>query len=149
MPPPEWKPASSAYQHKLHGLIVNGPIEQNIFGKGGVYECLHIQKKSLSLKEYKEKMGVFDRITDELTADQVEEMVTLPLSSSGRISSSHHHFMELISSAPSWIKLQGLGTSVPSTPSSAMPSTATSEESPLPTATWARGRHCFAGIRKT
>jgi [histone H3]-trimethyl-L-lysine9/36 demethylase len=30
--------------------MINGPIEQNIFGKGGVYECLHIQKKSLSLK---------------------------------------------------------------------------------------------------
>jgi [histone H3]-trimethyl-L-lysine9/36 demethylase len=87
VPPPEWKPASSAYHARLHGLIVNGPIEQNIFGKGGVYECLHIQKKSLSLKEYKEKMGVFDRITDDLSADQVEEMVLLPLCSFGRTSS--------------------------------------------------------------
>ncbi len=51
--------------------MVNGPIEQNIFGKGGVYECLHIQKKSLSLKEYKEKMGVFDKITDGLASDDV------------------------------------------------------------------------------
>jgi jumonji domain-containing protein 2 len=55
--------------------MVSGPIEQNIFGKGGVYECLHIQKKSLSLKEYKDKMGVFDKITDGLTPDQVEDMV--------------------------------------------------------------------------
>jgi jumonji domain-containing protein 2 len=44
-------------------LAINGPIEQNIFGKSGVYECLHIQKKSLSLKEYRSKVGVFDRIT--------------------------------------------------------------------------------------
>jgi jumonji domain-containing protein 2 len=50
---------------------VNGPIEQNIFGKGGVYECLHIQKKSLTLKDYKVKMGVFDKITDNLTANEV------------------------------------------------------------------------------
>jgi jumonji domain-containing protein 2 len=44
-------------------LVINGPIEQNIFGKSGVYECLHTQKKSLSLKEYRSKVGVFDRIT--------------------------------------------------------------------------------------
>lgn len=74
IPPPEWKARCTNYQHKLEGLVVNGPIEQNIFGKGGVYECLHIQKKSLTLKEYKYKMGVFDKITDGLTADQVESM---------------------------------------------------------------------------
>lgn len=71
IPPPEWKATSSSYQARLNGLMVNGPIEQNIFGKGGVYECLHIQKKSLSLKEYKEKMGVFDKITDGLASDEV------------------------------------------------------------------------------
>lgn len=71
IPPPEWKATSSSYQTRLNGLMVNGPIEQNIFGKGGVYECLHIQKKSLSLKEYKEKMGVFDKITDGLASDEV------------------------------------------------------------------------------
>jgi jumonji domain-containing protein 2 len=51
--------------------MISGPIEQNIFGKGGVYECLHIQKKSMSLKEYKLKMGVFDKITDGLSANEV------------------------------------------------------------------------------
>lgn len=79
--------------------MVNGPIEQNIFGKGGVYECLHIQKKSLSLKEYKEKMGVFDKITDGLTPSQVEDMVIPFLYSFGRISSSLLHFTALICSA--------------------------------------------------
>lgn len=49
-------------------LTVNGPIEQNIFGKGGVYECLHIQKKSMTLEEYKQKTGVFDKITKNLSA---------------------------------------------------------------------------------
>ena len=51
--------------------MIHGPIEQNIFGKGGVYECLHIQKKSMSLKEYRTKMGVFDKITDALTSSEV------------------------------------------------------------------------------
>lgn len=58
---------------------MNGPIEQNIFGKGGVYECLHIQKKSMTLKEYRTKMGVFDKITSHLPASEVEEMVTMKL----------------------------------------------------------------------
>lgn len=64
VPPPGWKPASSLYSAKLNDLLVKGPIEQNIFGKGGVYECLHIQKKSLPLSEYKAKMGVFDKIAE-------------------------------------------------------------------------------------
>ena len=58
---------------------MNGPIEQNIFGKGGVYECLHIQKKSMTLKEYRTKMGVFDKITSNLPASEIEEMVTMKL----------------------------------------------------------------------
>jgi jumonji domain-containing protein 2 len=48
-------------------LTISGPIEQNIFGKGGIYECLLIQKKSMSLKEYRVKTGVFDKISEGLT----------------------------------------------------------------------------------
>jgi jumonji domain-containing protein 2 len=59
--------------------MITGPIEQNIFGKSGVYECLHIQKKSMSFKEYRLKMGVFDRITEGLAPDAVEAMVTVKL----------------------------------------------------------------------
>jgi [histone H3]-trimethyl-L-lysine9/36 demethylase len=63
VPPPEWSSKFSDYPLKLEQLNVTGPIEQNIFGKGGIYECLHIQKKSMSLREYREKQSVFDRIT--------------------------------------------------------------------------------------
>ncbi len=59
--------------------MVNGPIEQNIFGKSGVYECLHIQKKSMSFKEYKTKLGLFDKITEGLSTDEIEAMVTMKL----------------------------------------------------------------------
>ena len=79
MPPPEFKSKCADYAQRLENLLVNGPIEQNIFGKGGVYECLHIQKKSMTLKEYRTKMGVFDRITDRLSPEEVEEMVTMKL----------------------------------------------------------------------
>jgi jumonji domain-containing protein 2 len=50
VPPNGWKGKASNYSEKLEGLLVSGPIEQNIFGKGGIYECLHIQKKSLTLR---------------------------------------------------------------------------------------------------
>lgn len=72
IPPPEWKARGSDYEDALQDLNVNGPIEQNIFGKGGVYECLHIQKKSLTLKEYRMKTGVFDKITNDLSPEEVE-----------------------------------------------------------------------------
>lgn len=72
IPPPEWKARGQDYEDALQDLNVNGPIEQNIFGKGGVYECLHIQKKSLTLKEYRIKTGVFDKITNDLSPEEVE-----------------------------------------------------------------------------
>ena len=48
IPPPEWKARKSDYGPAFHDLNINGPIEQNLYGKGGVYECLHIAKKSMS-----------------------------------------------------------------------------------------------------
>lgn len=75
---------------------MNGPIEQNIFGKGGVYECLHIQKKSLTLKEYKMKTGVFDKITNGLSSEEVEDMVNIKWFSFGKILFIPHPCMEQI-----------------------------------------------------
>lgn len=37
IPPPEWKARGSRYDDALENLTISGPIEQNIFGKGGVY----------------------------------------------------------------------------------------------------------------
>lgn len=50
VPPKGWKPNKGHSKQFLDGLIVNGPIEQNVFGKGGVYEAMLIQKKSMTLK---------------------------------------------------------------------------------------------------
>lgn len=36
---------------------------------------MHIQKKSMTLEEYQIKTGVFDKITKDLSADEVEQMV--------------------------------------------------------------------------
>jgi jumonji domain-containing protein 2 len=57
--------------------MIPGPIEQNTYGKGGIYECLHIQKKSLTYKEYKKKTVGFDKIAEGKSSEEVEELVTL------------------------------------------------------------------------
>ena len=36
---------------------------------------MHIQKKSMTLEEYQIKTGVFDKITKDLPAEEVEQMV--------------------------------------------------------------------------
>jgi jumonji domain-containing protein 2 len=71
VPPPEWTSRFSDYRLKLDQLVVSGPIEQNVFGKGGIYECLHIPKKSMSLRDYREKIGSFDRLTAGRSAEEV------------------------------------------------------------------------------
>ena len=63
------------YQKKLENLVVYSPIEQNAFGKGGIYECLHIPKKSLTLDEYQAKALELDKITDNKSVEEVESMV--------------------------------------------------------------------------
>lgn len=49
--------------------MINHPIEQNTFGKGGIYECLHIPRKSISFAEFKQKSKELDKITDNLKTD--------------------------------------------------------------------------------
>lgn len=59
--------------------MINHPIEQNSFGKGGIYECLHIPRKSISFSEFKQKSKEMDKITDNRSTDEIEEMVPIIL----------------------------------------------------------------------
>jgi hypothetical protein len=78
--------------------MIPGPIEQNTYGKGGIYECLHIQKKSLTYKEYKKKTISFDKITEGKSSEEVEDLVTLSnYCSFGKILHSALLFTEPIS----------------------------------------------------
>lgn len=45
-----------------------------MFGKGGIYECLHIMRKSMSFKEYRKRSADFDNITDGKSEEEVEEL---------------------------------------------------------------------------
>lgn len=58
-------------------MLIPGPIEQNTYGKGGIYECLHIQKKSLTYKEYKKKTQPLDRIPEGRSPEEVEDLVRM------------------------------------------------------------------------
>ena len=67
------------YDKRLEGLLVNSPIEQNTFGKGGIYECLHIPRKSMSFVEFRQKSQEMDKITDGRSTNDIEEMVIIIL----------------------------------------------------------------------
>lgn len=59
-------------------VIANGyipkPIEQNAYGKGGIYECLHIVQKSLSMKDYCKRSQQFKSISEGKSVEQMEEL---------------------------------------------------------------------------
>lgn len=72
--PKGWKPRKQDYQKSIETNIIPSPIEQNLFGKGGVYECLHIIKKSMQVKEYVKKSISFDKITEGKSIEEVEQL---------------------------------------------------------------------------
>lgn len=75
VPPPEWRARQSDYGPSVDNMMVPGPIEQNTYGKGGIYECLHIQKKSLTYREYRKKTEPFDKIAEGKDPEEVEDLV--------------------------------------------------------------------------
>ena len=57
MPPKGWRPNDRVDYYRLtDDIVIPGPIEQNAYGKGGIYELLLIQRKALSIKEYRKKV---------------------------------------------------------------------------------------------
>lgn len=69
VPPKKWKATNINYEDIMEDLKILGPIEQNTYGKGGVYELLLIQKKTLTVTEYKKKVEDFNKVTDGKTTD--------------------------------------------------------------------------------
>jgi jumonji domain-containing protein 2 len=48
-----------------------------LYGKGGVYECLHIAKKSMSYEEYGQKSEELDEIVEGMSSEEIEDTVNL------------------------------------------------------------------------
>lgn len=74
VPPPSFKARSLDYDKSIQSLILQGPIEQNIYGKGGIYELLLIQKKSTTIVDYKKKVSCFDVIIHDKKIDEIEAL---------------------------------------------------------------------------
>lgn len=60
--PDSWRPRKSDYEGSIDKLCVKSPIEQNAYGKGGVYECLHVPKKSMTVEEYRAKVVATEKV---------------------------------------------------------------------------------------
>ncbi|KRX04851.1 hypothetical protein PPERSA_06485 [Pseudocohnilembus persalinus] len=71
--PRAWVPRKKDYEQSIEKDMIPAPIEQNAYGKGGIYEMLHIIQKPTSLKEYKKKAKMNDHYTEGKTIEQVEQ----------------------------------------------------------------------------
>ena len=87
MPPAGWKASAQGYEG-VDALSISGPIEQNAYGRGGVYECMHISCKAMTVGDFRKKTRAFEHVTDKLSHEEVEELVSNILLSSGRTSPS-------------------------------------------------------------
>ncbi|XP_065352046.1 lysine-specific demethylase 4C-like isoform X2 [Cloeon dipterum] len=55
IPPPEWKPRSGTYDMSEIGDIkIPAPIAQIVNGMGGTYQQINLQKKAMTVREYKD-----------------------------------------------------------------------------------------------
>ncbi|XP_023017300.2 uncharacterized protein isoform X2 [Leptinotarsa decemlineata] len=54
IPPPEWVPRKSGYNVEDLNLTIPAPICQVVTGKQGLYQQINIQKKSMTVQQYKE-----------------------------------------------------------------------------------------------
>lgn len=53
IPPPEWVPRKGGYNIDELDLTIPAPICQVVTGKQGLYQQINIQKKAMTIKEYK------------------------------------------------------------------------------------------------
>ncbi|KRX04850.1 hypothetical protein PPERSA_06484 [Pseudocohnilembus persalinus] len=69
-----WRPRNKDYEKSIENCNIPNPIEQNCFGKGGIYEVLHIIKKSMQMKDYIKKSQHFDKITKDKKPEDLEQL---------------------------------------------------------------------------
>ncbi|XP_050717640.1 protein split ends-like isoform X2 [Eriocheir sinensis] len=53
IPPPEWQPRSQGYDLDGLDMVIPAPICQVVTGKQGLYQQINIQKKPMTVKEFK------------------------------------------------------------------------------------------------
>ncbi|EGR32296.1 jumonji domain protein 2b [Ichthyophthirius multifiliis] len=74
VPPKQWKARQQDYAQSLEDKMISDPIEQNPQGKGGIYECVHIMRKSIPIREYRKKAIIFNHFTEGKSIETVENL---------------------------------------------------------------------------
>lgn len=54
IPPPEWKPRKNGYDIQNMSISIPAPICQVVTGKQGLYQQINIQKKSLTIQQFRD-----------------------------------------------------------------------------------------------
>lgn len=54
IPPPEYVPRKIGYDLDTMNMTIPAPIEQNMTGKQGIYQQINIQKKSITVKQFRD-----------------------------------------------------------------------------------------------
>lgn len=54
IPPPEWKPRKNGYDFANMSISIPAPICQVVTGKQGLYQQINIQKKSLTIQQFRD-----------------------------------------------------------------------------------------------
>ena len=55
IPPKEWVPRKEKFDIEKCDLKINDPIEQVVNGNRGIYNCINVHKKAISVKEFYKK----------------------------------------------------------------------------------------------
>lgn len=54
IPPPEWKPRRRPYDSAdIMNMVIPAPIQQEVHGSGGLYQQYNMQKKKMTVAEFK------------------------------------------------------------------------------------------------
>ncbi|KRX04852.1 hypothetical protein PPERSA_06486 [Pseudocohnilembus persalinus] len=72
--PKDYCPRKQDYTTSIEHLQIPSPIEQNLHGKGGIYECLHLIKKSLQIKEFVKRSAKIQPNIEGKTSLEVEKL---------------------------------------------------------------------------
>ena len=55
IPPKEWVPRKEKFDIEKCDLKINDPIEQVVNGNRGIYNCINVHKKAISVKDFYKK----------------------------------------------------------------------------------------------
>jgi hypothetical protein len=58
VPPAGWKASAKGYKD-VDSITIPSAIDQNAYGRGGIYECAHISNKAMSVGDFRRRTKCF------------------------------------------------------------------------------------------